>query len=304
MKTKHYLLLAAFGLMATATLTSCEDILGHWEKPTPASESEAIPGPLAGKFTINASGDQVQFAQGNLQAKTTNSGASWTWAFAEHQWDCIGDAAGNNNVNADGTLTTTTGTVDMFCWVGSTSSFTGAAKYGIINVVTSGYGTKTGNQGEVLNDWGTNMGAGWRTLTKDEWTYLFNGRTSVTTRYCKATVNSKSGVVLFPDIYTQPDGVTAPASANTADAAFSTNTWSSDDWSKMETAGCVFLPAAGYRHDGSVSYVGSEGFYWSSSPHEGMASQAYIVNFNTGLTLGNSYYRYSAASVRLVRAAE
>ena len=37
MKLKKLLFLAAFGLTVSATLTSCEDILGHWEKPTPAA---------------------------------------------------------------------------------------------------------------------------------------------------------------------------------------------------------------------------------------------------------------------------
>ena len=35
MKIKNLFLLAALGLMASATLTSCEDVLGHWEKPSP-----------------------------------------------------------------------------------------------------------------------------------------------------------------------------------------------------------------------------------------------------------------------------
>ena len=29
-------------MTATATLTSCEDILGHWEKPTPAVPASAV----------------------------------------------------------------------------------------------------------------------------------------------------------------------------------------------------------------------------------------------------------------------
>ena len=37
MKLKQFILLAAFGLTASATLTSCEDILGHWERPTGAA---------------------------------------------------------------------------------------------------------------------------------------------------------------------------------------------------------------------------------------------------------------------------
>ena len=37
MKIKQLFLMAAIGLMATATFTSCEDILGEWDKPTPAT---------------------------------------------------------------------------------------------------------------------------------------------------------------------------------------------------------------------------------------------------------------------------
>lgn len=36
MKIKNLFLLAALGLMASATLTSCEDILGEWSRPAPA----------------------------------------------------------------------------------------------------------------------------------------------------------------------------------------------------------------------------------------------------------------------------
>ena len=39
---KKLLFLAALGLTATAMLTSCEDILGHWEKPTPAAVTPSV----------------------------------------------------------------------------------------------------------------------------------------------------------------------------------------------------------------------------------------------------------------------
>lgn len=37
MKLRHILMMAALNLTAAASLTSCEDILGHWEKPTPVA---------------------------------------------------------------------------------------------------------------------------------------------------------------------------------------------------------------------------------------------------------------------------
>lgn len=39
MKIKHLFSLAALSLMVAATLTSCEDILGHWERPTAVTPS-------------------------------------------------------------------------------------------------------------------------------------------------------------------------------------------------------------------------------------------------------------------------
>jgi hypothetical protein len=267
-------------------------------------------GAVAAKFSV-AADKKVYFSQGNLQA--TYDGSAWTWAFAEHQWDRIGNNTGNTSINGNGTVSASNVTVDLFGWVGesSTALTTAPAKYGISNSTTANdYGTSTSDA--LKSDWGTlaitnggnTANSGWCTLTKDEWTYLFNGRTSVTTRYCKATVNSKNGVVLFPDSYTHPDGVTAPVSTNTTDAVFSTNSWSGDDWSKMETAGCVFLPVAGFRDGVSVVIIGTYGYYWSSSPYG--SSAAYDVYFGEGkidpadTTNGRKY----GFSVRLVRQAE
>lgn len=314
MKIKNLFLLAALGLMASATLTSCEDILGHWEKPTPvtptpsdstpySSEDESVPGLLAGKFTINSSGDQVQFSQGNLLAKiasyASNAATASEWKFADSQYSYIGNAAGNNSF-AVGSW------VDLFSWVGESAN---NDTYGLITFTSSTQANHGNNTSESLKtDWGklaiSNGGnaanSGWRTLTSAEWTYVFTGRTSVATRYCKATVNGVSGVVLFPDIYTHPDGVTNPASTNTTDAAYTTNSWSSDDWSKMESAGCVFLPAAGYRSGSSVSNAGSGGYYWSSTVY--VASDAYRADFNSGsLNPAGSNGRFYGLSVRLVR---
>lgn len=59
-------------------------------------------GAISGKFTINGNGDKVFFAKGNLQATTTDNGASWTWAFATNQWDYVGNAVANNAINGNG----------------------------------------------------------------------------------------------------------------------------------------------------------------------------------------------------------
>lgn len=271
------------------------------------------PGVLHGKFAINASGDKVYFSQGNLQATTTDLGANWTWTFATNQWDYVGKTAANNCINGNGTVSAN-GTVDFFGWVGESSTVltTAPAMYGISNSTTENdYGTKKSSEGEKLkSDWGnvtiTNGGTyTWRTLTGDEWDYVFNTRPSSTVnsttngRYAKATVAGKVGVILFPDSYTHPSDVTAPISVNVDDAAYDANIYDANAWCKMESAGCVFLPAAGTKYDAS-----NIGYYWSSTPGDNNNS-AITLSFGPGyITTKADTHRYFGRSVRLVHAAE
>lgn len=100
-------------------------------------------------------------------------------------------------------------------------------------------------------------------------------------------MNEQLGLVIYPDDYTG--------------AAYTTGS----DWSEFESAGCVFLPAAGLRNGTTVGSVGSDGRYWSSSPLSSDADKAYNVFFNSGsLSHANEHTRYRGFSVRLVRLAE
>ena len=139
---------------------------------------------------------------------------------------------------------------------------------------TNGYGN---NASEALkSDWGNTISDGytWFTLTSGEWTYLLNARSASTVggtengRYAKAKVNNVPGVILFPDTYTHPDGVTAPVGVNVGDATgWNGNNYTIADWTKMESAGCVFLPGAGYRDGESLVSTGIFGGYWSATPN-------------------------------------
>ncbi len=62
----------------------------------------------------------------------------------------------------------------------------------------------------------------------------------------------------------------------------------------------ITLPAAGFRNcSGSVNFVGSIGYYWSSTPN--FSKYAWDLNFSsTGVHVGNGY-RCNSQSVRLVR---
>lgn len=271
---------------------------------------------LTGAFTIKNSGTQVKFAPGNLQA--TWDGTSWTWAFAANQWDYIGNAAGNTKVKDSSPFIRDNATVDLFGWVGASSDWTGAAQYGITSSTTmdntDGYGN---NASEALkSDWGTLMGDGWRTLTSAEWQYLFNTRTSGSTvngtsnaRYTHATINtdgtSVNGMILFPD------GITvANSEATSWGTVNGTSAWgtmcTTAQWAALAAKGCVFLPAAGYRDQASVSSADSQGYYWSSSPsYTSGVNYAYNVSFYSG-SLNPARYanRRYGRSVRLVRQVE
>ncbi len=274
-------------------------------------------GLLIGKFTINISGDQVRFSQGNLQAVCAsadndgNTQESWTWKFATNQWDFVGDAAANNAVNGNGSVSIA-GTVDLFGWVGASSSWTGDAQYGISNSKdNSDYGTNSSDA--LKSDWGITISSGWRTLTSDEWFYLFDTRSGATVngtsnaRYTYATINiggtSVEGMILFPD------GVTITNSEATWGTINGMGTnCTSAQWTALEGKGCVFLPAAGYRW-GVVVYgvygpgaSGNKFYYWSSSPNKSSEkAEAYDVCFDQILFPQSYNQRSYGYSVRLVR---
>lgn len=266
-------------------------------------------GELNGLFTINASGDKVQFSQGNLQA--TYNGSAWSWAFATNQWDYIGGA--NNKINGNGTVSAN-GTVDLFGWVGASSSWTGAAMYGISNSTATnaenGYGTVADEA--LKSDWGNTIGAGWRTLSSNEWKYILSDRASGSTvndisnaRYTHATINtdgtSVNGIILFPDGVTiANDEATSWGSVN-GNSAWGTRCTSAQ-WAALAAKGCVFLPAAGMRDGASVSNTQSVGYYQSSSPTTTNVNFAWSWYFSSDY-LSKPYCnrRNYAYSVRLVK---
>ena len=232
-------------------------------------------GAINGKFSVSES-KQVYFSKGNLRY------ASGVWSFFDNQYDYY------TSYSADAW--------DHFGW--STSATT--------------YGMNTSDQSSTYSgdfvDWGATMGTGWFTLSSAEWTYLFNTRSASTVggtangRYAKAEVKDVQGVILFPDTYTHPAGVTDPTNVNTASASFDSNTYTVADWTKMESAGCVFLPAAGRRYDSSVDSQGTYGYYWSATTDDDSVGAAYTMFFRSSDLKPASYNsRCNGYSVRLVR---
>ncbi|MBP5371780.1 MAG: hypothetical protein J6Y55_07660 [Bacteroidales bacterium] len=259
-------------------------------------------GAIKAAFSVSAD-KKVYFSKGNLQYQASTG----TWRFAEHQYDIIG--SDNSNISSS-----YSGWIDLFGW-GTSGWNSGANAYQpySTSTSTSDYypgGDYTNNlTGSYANaDWGIynkisnggNKAGQWRTLTKDEWAYLINTRTNASSKKGIATVNSVTGLVLLPDEWTLPADVTFTSGAN---GDFAQNTYSTEEWSKMETNGAVFLPAAGYRYGTDVGYVGSHGYYWSSSAYG--SDDAYCLYFGSGgVSTYNGKYRSNGHSVRLVQDAE
>ena len=290
--------------ISPATPYEGQTVTVSYSGPHKVKSVSVVPkGALTGKFSVSSTG-QVQFSKGNLQA--TYDGSAWSWAFATNQWDYIGDGGsstiGNEIVTNTSPYISGSGTVDLFGWVGASSTWTGAAQYGITSSkaknAEDGYG-KDANE-SLKSDWGNKMGAGWRTLNKDEWNYLFFGRTNAANKYGHGSVNGVNGMIILPDSWTLPDGLSF-----TAGNSAWTNSYTTAQWSQMESAGAVFLPAAGYRYMSTANEAGSQGFYWSSSSDVSKTSDAYRMYFaSNNLVLQDSSYRYCGYSVRLVRLAE
>ena len=265
-----------------------------------------IPGTIEFAFSVSAD-KQIYFSQGNLQYQASTG----TWRFAEHQYDMIG--ADNANISED-----YEGWIDLFGW-GTSGWNSGANAYQPYSTSTSKSdyypgGDYTNNlTGDYANaDWGVNNAisnggnkAGlWRTLTKDEWSYLTYKRTNASSKRGVATVNNVNGLVLLPDSWTLPDGVTfnsGIANLNGSDYYKTVNDYSAEEWAKMEANGAVFLPAVGYRTGTTMFYFGSNGYYWLSSISDDSKGRAYSGGFHSSNVYAAGGNRCDGMSVRLVQ---
>ena len=283
--------------VATAMFTACS----NEPEVTKKDDSENQNGVIKAAFSVSDS-KQVYFSQGNLQYQASTG----TWRFAEHQYDIIG--SDNSNISSS-----YSGWIDLFGW-GTSGWNSGANAY-------QPYSTSTDNSdyypgGDYTNnltdsyanaDWGVynkisnggNQAGLWRTLTDDEWQYLISGRAQASRLMGQGRVNNVNGLILLPDGWETPSSVKFTYDPGN----YSTNVYSLDEWTVMESYGAVFLPAAGYRYGSDVFDVGSYGYYWSSS-----ASGSYYADYRSF----SSNYVYTdyggnrgvGRSVRLVRDAK
>ena len=237
--------------------------------------------PSAKPFSVSAT-KTVTFSPGNLQYHPANN----EWRFAPNQTDYIGDS--NAYISSS-----YNGWIDLFGW-GTGNNPANASE--------------DNNDYQTFVDWGVNKIGNyapntWRTLTNDEWYYLRWERPNYDKLIGVAQVNGVNGLILLPDDWTCPSGVTFKSGFHNdygTEYYAEYQTFSSSEWSMLEASGAVFLPAAGYRYcSGGVSSVGSYGNYWSSTPNG--SDDAYYLFFYSDRVSMNYDNRCDGESVRLVR---
>ncbi len=229
---------------------------------------------VAKSFSVSET-KTVTFSPGNLQYHPAN----YEWRFAPNQTDYIGGY--NENISS-----TYNGWIDLFGW-------------GTGNNPTK---NSTDNSDyQTFVDWGVNKIGSyapntWRTLTYDEWYYLRWKRPNYDKLISVAQVNGVSGLILLPDDWTCPIGVTFKSGL---DGKWCTEcygyyqTFSASDWSKLESSGAVFFPTAG-----------NSGSYWSATEEyiDKLGDKyALMLRFYSHQAAMSEAYHSSALSVRLVQ---
>lgn len=268
---------------------------------------------FGGVFTA-AAGKQVIISQGNLQYVP----ATGVWSFHSHQYDIceVGNIDSTTRYKADGALPIdlfgfgTSGYNNMYPYMTSKT----ATDYTAPNSSIAGTDYDWGWHNAIAN--GGNAEHQWYSLTSKEWEYVFKTRQPSTTgingnsatRYAYATIGgSHKGIILFPDTYIHPTGITSLDDATFNRYSNFTAAVSYADWYMMEAAGAVFLPAAGYRYAANTGNVGCHfivntnyGMYWTALTQR--AESAYRIRFIGASAISFSEYdRANGMSVRVVK---
>ena len=256
------------------------------------------PNPSAGIGVFSVSDSkQVTFSPGNLHYHPAND----KWRFAESQTDYIGEA--NNNISE-----TYYGWLDLFGWSTSATNFGVSTSQDYTDYLGS------------FVDWGTNKIGNdapnrWRTLTSAEWDYLLNGRPYANWLKGGAQVNGVNGLILLPDNWTCPSGVTFKSGfyvfenepGYDGESGFGLQqTFTAEQWSMLKNSGAVFLPAAGMRVQSYIALtVQYGGAYWSATECDDAGGEdGYTADNLIFVSSGCSFISYPRCygmSVRLVK---
>ena len=253
--------------------------------------------PIESEFSVSE-GKKVQFAKGNLQY----SGDIYegTWSIAPQQYDVLGE----KNIEEGYESSWPASPTDLLCWSTVNNHYGVSTYYNYDDEEAQPY-----FKGDFV-DWGSNpaliadLGAGWSTLSKDEWNYLLNERENAAQLKSFATItidaeNKVKGLVLLPDEWNAPDGVMLSGEMTAA------------QWTTIEQTGAVFLPVTGHlwvykdekgNNQASVNGLDVIGNYWTSTPSdEESGLLACALNFNTEVEPSAELERRLGCAIRLVK---
>lgn len=238
----------------------------------------------ASSHVFSTSADsKVLFTKGNLVRCTTKN----EWQMFANQWQCDESWNGADNCH-----------LSLFYW-SKDASISSDEKYKDAAATDS----------DMFFTNATEVTAGteipdFRILSSSEWNHLLNGRHTSTVsgtadaRYAKIKVSGVCGLLIFPDKFEWSNAMGESPIVNSSDAAFSPD-YTTEQFGAMESAGAVFVPAAGDRNGSSVSNVGNIGSYWSNSPK---GTQACCLGFDTDkVDASINKKKNSGYCVRLVR---
>ena len=273
-------LLYLFTILFAIAFAACDN--GQPEGPSnPDQPSDPTTGTFVAKpFSVSAT-KTVTFSPGNLQYHAANN----AWRFAPNQTDYVG--AENANISPS-----YNGWIDLFGWGTGNNPTNRSTDY---------------NDYPTFVDWGVNKIGSyapntWRTLTYNEWEYILNNRSNASNLKGVAQINGVNGLILLPDTWQCPNGVTFKSGFHSSYGMehYATNqSFSASEWSKLEASGAVFLPAAGSRHGSYVGGVQESGGCWSATEGYSLdASNLYFYSYEWNMS---NFHRFYGLSVRLVQ---
>lgn len=316
------------GLTHTFAATKTAPALGRNVMLTAQVKIDPVSANVVSKGTFSVSADKaVYFSMGNLKYSRNSTSDDWTtgtWSFMTNQYDVVETADVSANYasqTAIGLFGYGTSGYDngQTCYQPWSTSYTSSNYYSSNLTGNADWGYN------AISNGGNQENSGWRTPEggpegSGEWYYLLYQRTPVTAglpngtgsssaRYMHATIkdgdNSYKGMIIFPDNYNHPSGVTFGNSYKYNNYSSFTATISNlTDWGKMASAGAIFLPVTGMRisYSDPVTTVSNltSGYYRSSTFSSGTTVYALLFGSSSpSWSLYNGTYRGYA--VRLVR---
>lgn len=261
-------------LSMTFLITSCEQ-----------ESMNALLSKKIGIFSISETAT-IAFSSGNLQYHPESK----KWRFAENQYDFVGEDNKNISSNYDGWI-------DLFGWGTGANPANSSVDY---------------NDYQTFVDWGTNKIGDddpnqWRTLSRDEWDYILYKRKNAELLKGIAQVAGINGLILLPDGWSCPADITfkngffTDANADYPSTQYNLHqSFTKEEWQKLEQSNAVFLPNAGIRRGDVYPNEVYYGCYWSKS--ENYTYDAWFIYiFDYAAFTDTDENRCVGRSVRLVK---